>query len=1401
MRFSLVPLLFGVLAASSSSAQTGSPFAPFEGEPFTATAAQLNAASAASPSDKQFPAIVLYAEGSYKIAADGTLAYRHRLIYRVDSAEGVKGWSEISSNWDPWNQKPVQLHARVLQPDGQFKELDQKTITDAPINAEDSETFSSSHVRRAPLPGVTIGAIVEQVDEVEEKTPYFAAGGIYRFNFQFGVPVARERVLVELPASSPFKDHIQEPQGIDVVRSEENGVRRVVYSESNVQPRFSSDINLNSNSPETQMVEFATGASWASIASGYAALSDPQTVVADAQPFLPVGLPANRMERIQAIVQKLHHEVRYTGVEFGAARLTPQRPSEVINRHYGDCKDKATLLVAMLRAAGIPADLALLSAGPGMDVTPDLPGMNEFNHAIVYVPAGKAKGEPAIWIDATAEFFRVGSLPYGDEGRMALIVSPETKGLTQIPPPKPEDSVLVETRTFTLAQNGPSKVTEESEAYGQIDANYRAVYGGPETPKMRSDMEGYARSAYLARTLVSIKHGDGADLSKPFHLTLEMDGAKRGSSSLMDAAVAIFPASTSTSLPSWFSQPPFVVGPETSEQDRRMVELAEKSRLSSYTFTPFIAEQRYRILVPDGYTLRSLPAAKATKLGMATLTETYSDAEKGVVTATFRFNSGPGELTTQQALDMRAAIVELHKRDVIEILFDQTGAKLLAAGKIREALDADRALIASQPNDALRHTRLARALLDAGIGDAAKAEALKATELDPKSSAAFASLGWVLEFDSLGVRFGKGFDRAGAIAALRRAAELDTEDNDPRFDLAILYEFNGRGIRYAADADLPAAIAMYKDLAERVKGKDEARFNQYTDNMLYAMMFTRQFKELDQMLASLPDDPARAVLAISSAAAQQGSKAGIARADKGSGSTDIRNKNLRSAANQLAQLEQYPVAADLLEAGIQGDADAPTIARQIEMYRSLHKASLSPLPKTDPASPVQTLVLGVMAGTLTHDQAVGALSHHAYGSPESLERAVQKNLLQSGFLRAVAEKSEFTEPVLLDLLAGNVKYTSTGSKETGWVVLSQSPGQEDTHFFVVQEDGAFRVVADDRDLAEVGDAVLYALGQNNTVLAKAMLDWKRDQLHKEGGDDAFSGPLLTRFWTVGSSKPGADSPAAMRLAAISLIAGTMEAKAYLDEVAKDREQAAADKPSVAQAQRVEDLDLLLATLAIGAEMPGPALEATKRLLEQEPDSITAIRYAGQAYAYQGDTKAWLALLSEKLAKKPKDKDLLMEQAHAFETAHDFANARIASQKVLDSGKADSNSYNNYAWLALFDNHLGDDATKAAQQSNMLSKNASFSDLHTMACVYAAQGKITEARQVLDQAMYAGSQAQPNSAVWYALGSIYEQYGAKDAALSAYRKVQAHELDDHTYVDPVDTYVLAQARIKALAGQS
>jgi hypothetical protein len=112
---------------------------------------------------------------------------------------------------------------------------------------------------------------------------------------------------------------------------------------------------------------------------------------------------------------------------------------------------------------------------------------------------------------------------------------------------------------------------------------------------------------------------------------------------------------------------------------------------------------------------------------------------------------------------------------------------------------------------------------------------------------------------------------------------------------------------------------------------------------------------------------------------------------------------------------------------------------------------------------------------------------------------------------------------------------------------------------------------------------------------------------------------------------------------------------------------------------------------------------------------------------------------------------------------------------------------SFAWLALFDK----DSIQAGQQANLVSKNSSFADLHTLAWLYAAQGKTTEARQFLLDAMAAGNQADPNSAVWFGFGSIYEQLGLNDAAIAAYHMVDVPDGP----VSPINTYNLAQAHLK------
>jgi tetratricopeptide (TPR) repeat protein/transglutaminase-like putative cysteine protease len=1357
------------------------------------TAEAMRSAAAKIAPDNISDATILDEETDYQISETGAMNYTRRLIYRIETPGGVQGWAEASMEWDPWFESPAEIHARVLQTDGTFAELDPKTITDGPVNSAEEDTYVSAHVRKAPLPGIAIGAIVEEVIAVNEKHPYITDGSVYRYIFTNNALTARERVSVEIPASRPFADRVSNAPGLEITRTEKDGVRRVVYEMGTHPATVYGDIDLPSTTMRFPMLEFSTARSWQELAQAYAEIAEPRIVIDEVQAVLPAAMPATRLETIQMLVERLHKEVRYTGVEFNESQFTPQMPAEVLKRHYGDCKDKATLLVTMLRAAKIPAYLALLSGGDGLDVNPELPGLNRFNHAIVYVPAeGK---EAALWIDATADSTQVGMLPFEDSDRLALVIEPGAKGLTRTPAATPEDSVLVETRTFKLAELGPSQVVESSETDGYIDASYRARYGGPVTKRTTDELENYAKNAYLAKSLAKVEHGDGADLTKPFQLTLTVADARRGTTSLDDAAVAIFPTGVLFGLPAWITTPATPLPDDATAAQKKERADAEAQRSPTYTIRPFVSEQRYRIYVPAGFSLRALPPDRTTPLGPGSLTEHYAMESPSVVTAELRFTTGKSELTVDEALAMRQAIADVSKRDVITIGFDQTGAKLMADGRIKDGLAADEAAIAQSPDAALPHARLARALLTAGVGDMARKEAERGVELDPSSPAVLTTQGWILQHDLLGNRFGPGFDRAGAIAAYKKAIAAQSEDFDPRFDLAVLYEYDSDGERYAPDANLDEAIALYRTLIAEAMKKNLASLTQDRINLSFALLFNHEYKELDELLPEMQVDANRPALTIAAAAAQKDAAAGIAAANKLNVSADDRNKAMIAAGADLAQMGLYAEASAVLAASNQGGSDAPMIARQVEMYRNLHRVPAKAPAVTSPESAVfayLNLMMTDGAGGMdkTARAAMAALfSRRAYASDAAFDRNLGKNLDQMGFLQAMANSSGTSEAVLRDVILGSTTLKSTGDDATGYRVVSQTVGSEASHYFVVKEDGTYKLVADEHDAAEVGNLALYALEHNEPALAKSVLDWKREQMHRGGGDDVFSGPLLPRFWTVDSDKPGANSAEAMRVAAISLLAGSMDAKPYLESVAALREKATGEHQM--------DFDLLLAYAYDGVEDAKPALKYAKNLLEEEPDSETAMHLAAQAYALEGDTKDWSAMLAPHVARHGDDPDVLRDEVSLLDSEHKYGDARATEKKIFDSGKADGSDYNSYAWLGLFDDSLGADITSAAQQSNMISRNGNFASLHTLACIYAAQGKVTDAQQVLTQAMTAANMAKPNSEVWYALGRLYEDYGLRDAALAAYKRVEAHEWDDHAYIDPMSTYLLAQARIASL----
>src|SRR5690348_10442788 len=368
------------------------------------------------------------------------------------------------------------------------------------------------------------------------------------------------------------------------------------------------------------------------------------------------------------------------------------------------------MLVTMLRASGIPASLALLDTGPGQDVNPDLPGMGLFDHAIVYVPASGHDSE--MWIDATAQYSRVGELPYMDYGRWALIVSEQTTTLKKIPELTAAANLHREFREFTLPEFGQATVVEKNQDSGPGEAGYREIYASEDKDR-RHNIENYLKNAYLAEKLITLDHNDPADLSQPFWVSFTTKG-KRGSTDYLSAVMAIRVEDLFNGFPDYFT---------SSEQDRKEADDRaesdkEKPRTKDWQIRPFTNEWDYKIVAPAGYKLRALPQNKEEQVGTGRFTQQYTVNTDGtVVQAVLRFESGKSRLTVAEAKALRDAVVKAQKSDPIFVSFDSVGQSLIASGKVKEGLASYQQLIQMHPKEALHRVQLARALLSVGLGE------------------------------------------------------------------------------------------------------------------------------------------------------------------------------------------------------------------------------------------------------------------------------------------------------------------------------------------------------------------------------------------------------------------------------------------------------------------------------------------------------------------------------------------------------------------------------------------------------------------------------------------------------------------------------------------------------------
>ena len=79
--------------------------------------------------------VVLLDERIFVLDEQHRLTRTTRMIYRVDSPDGVERWAASTAHWQPWHQARPTIRARVVTPDGREHQLDQKLLTRRPARA------------------------------------------------------------------------------------------------------------------------------------------------------------------------------------------------------------------------------------------------------------------------------------------------------------------------------------------------------------------------------------------------------------------------------------------------------------------------------------------------------------------------------------------------------------------------------------------------------------------------------------------------------------------------------------------------------------------------------------------------------------------------------------------------------------------------------------------------------------------------------------------------------------------------------------------------------------------------------------------------------------------------------------------------------------------------------------------------------------------------------------------------------------------------------------------------------------------------------------------------------------------------------------------------------------------
>jgi transglutaminase-like putative cysteine protease len=498
---------------------------------------------------------VLVSEEHLTVAPDGKRSMTQREAIRI-----LQTSKNVLAALRTYNTKSGRIRdfrAWILSPSGQESEIDKKRIADIALDEKGSYDEQRAKViecdANSPVGTVFAYEVTEDEDSI------FTT---YHYTFQGSNPTAASRFVLTLPAGWEVKGTMFNHADAAPVMSGNTytwELRDLPWiDEQDYSP------GLHALAPRLGVTFFPAGAAsaaltplkdWTAVSTWSAGFSEPAAALTpeiSAKAGELTRGAGNALEKVRALaafVQKTNYISVDINLEHGGG-YTPHRASEVLSRNYGDCKDKATLLRALLKGVGIDSYMVALYSGDREFVRKEWPSAMQFNHAIVAVklPAGvespmvveHPKLGRMLIFDPTDPYTPVGDLPEDEQGSYALIVSSSDGELVRLPQLPAAANHIELNVEGQLTAEGQANAHVKSRYFGQSASYWRATEKEESPDRMKKALERiYARRLTSG---VTLDHITARDQAGTFDLSLDIKVDHLGQS-MMGKMLVVRPGS------------------------------------------------------------------------------------------------------------------------------------------------------------------------------------------------------------------------------------------------------------------------------------------------------------------------------------------------------------------------------------------------------------------------------------------------------------------------------------------------------------------------------------------------------------------------------------------------------------------------------------------------------------------------------------------------------------------------------------------------------------------------------------------------------------------------------------------------------------------------------------------